>query len=341
MIRDTLEYLGQGLDMTEDHAFASMNEIMAGQWSASQIAAFLMGLKMKGETVNEISGFVRAMRQHATKIHAPKDAIDTCGTGGDGMHSFNVSTAAAIVAAAAGANVAKHGNRSVSSKSGSADVLAALGVNVNLSPVVAEKCLHEIGIAFLFAPLYHASMKTAVEPRRDMGIRTVFNILGPMCNPAEVKNQVVGAFNLDVAEKMIKVLQQTGSKRVLLLHSRDGMDELSLSAKTIIFELKDGEIGEYEVSPEDCGLKPAHIQEIKGGEASENAELMKSIFNGHRSAIYDITVFNAGAAIYTAGLTDTLSEGAEMAKAAVSEGHAQQKLDQLIEFTNSEKGPGQ
>jgi anthranilate phosphoribosyltransferase len=335
MIRDTLEYLGQGLDMTEDHSYKAMNEIMAGDWTSSQIAGFLMGLKLKGETVNEISGFVRAMRDKATKIQAPDGSVDTCGTGGDGLHSFNVSTAAAIVTAAAGVPVAKHGNRSVSSKSGSADVLSALGVDINLTPERAEKCLGEIGIAFLFAPVYHASMKYAVEPRRDMGIRTVFNILGPMSNPAMVDRQIIGAFNYDVAEKMAKVLQKTGSEHVLVVHSNDGMDELALSSRTTVFELKNGEINIFETSPDLFGFDYAQINAIKGGDAQENAEIMNKVFTGVDSPMTDITAFNAGAAIYVGGASGSLKDGIETARAILKEGKAAKKLAQLIDITNA------
>jgi len=301
MIRDTLEYISQGLDLTEDHAYKTMNDIMQGEWTPAQIAGFLMGLKIKGETVNEISGFVRSMREKAVKISAPKNAIDTCGTGGDGLHTFNVSTASAFVAAAAGVPVAKHGNRSVSSKAGSADVLAALGVKIDLPPEKAHVCLEKVGLCFLFAPLYHSSMKHAVTPRREMGVRTVFNILGPMSNPALVKNQVVGAFNLDAAEKMIRVLHNTGSEHVLVVHSKDGMDELSLAGETTVFELKEGEINMFDVAPKDFGLQQADISAIKGGEARDNAAMLIKIFAGSDGPMSDITAFNAGAAIYVGG----------------------------------------
>lgn len=334
MIRDTLEYISQGLDMTEDHAYKTMNAIMEGQWTPSQIAGFLMALKIKGETVSEISGFVRAMREKATKI-CGEHAIDTCGTGGDGLHSFNVSTAAALVAAAAGVPVAKHGNRSVSSKSGSADVLTALGVKIDLTPEQAEQCLNDVGISFLFAPIYHASMKHAATPRREMGVRTVFNILGPMCNPAMVKKQVVGAFNLDVAEKMVKVLKKTGSDQVMVVHSNDGMDEFALSSETTVFELKNGDINMFRASPEQFGLESAGIESIKGGEATENAEIMRKIFDGQGGPMSDITVLNSGAAIYVGGAVESLQDGVKMAQEAINSGNVKKKLVELIDFTNS------
>ena len=335
MIKDTLEYIGQGLDMTEEHSYSAMNEIMSGNWTSSQIAGFLMGLKLKGETVSEISGFVRAMRDKAIRIKAPEGSVDTCGTGGDGLHSFNVSTAAAIIAAAAGVPVAKHGNRSVSSKSGSADVLSALGVDINLTPERSENCLQEIGIAFLFAPVFHASMKYAAEPRRELGIRTVFNILGPMSNPAMVDKQIIGAFNIDVAEKMAKVLQKNGGKHVLVVHSNDGMDELALSSRTTVFELKDGDISAYEISPESCGLKYADISSIKGGDAQKNAEIMTKVFAGSDGPMTDISVYNAGAAIYVGGGSKSLKDGVEAAMSILKKGKAAEKLKELIDFTNS------
>ena len=268
-------------------------------------------------------------------MNAPENAIDPDGPGGDGLHSFNVSTAAAFVAAAAGVPVAKHGNRSVSSKAGSADVLSALGVKIDLPPEQAQVCLEEVGLSFLFAPLYHSSMKHAVTPRREMGVRTVFNILGPMSNPAMVKNQVVGAFNLDVAEKMVRVLQNTGSKHVLVVHSKDGMDELSLGGETTVFELKNGDIKMFEVTPEEFDLQRADISSIKGGEAKENADILKNIFEGSDGPMRDITAFNAGAAIYIGGAAASLGDGVATAKKLLSTGQAKQKLVQLVEFTNS------
>ncbi len=334
MIRDTIEYLGQGLDMVEDHAYQAMYGIMEGKWTPSQIAGFLMALKIKGETVDEISGFVRAMREKALKIQV-EDSVDTCGTGGDGLHSFNVSTAAAFVTAAAGVSVAKHGNRSVSSKSGSADVLTTLGVNIELTPQQAGQCLREIGMAFLFAPIYHASMKHAVVPRRELGVRTVFNILGPMCNPAMIKKQVVGAFNLDVAEKMVRVLQKTGSKHVLLVHSDDGMDEIAISDRTTVFELKDGIIETYQIEPEQFGMQKTDVKSIQGDGPSENAEIMKSIFNRQAGPIADITALNAGAAIYVGGAAASLEEGVKIALEQLRSGKVLKKLNELIAFTNS------
>lgn len=335
MINETLEYSSQGLDLSEEHAYKTMTEIMEGQWTPSQIAALLMSLKIKGESVSEITGFVKAMRDKMTSVAAPANAIDTCGTGGDGLNTFNVSTAAAFVAAAAGAPVAKHGNRSVSSKSGSADILNALGAKIDINPEKAQECLEKVGITFLFAPIYHSSMKHAIVPRKEMGIRTVFNILGPMSNPAFAKRQFVGAFNLETAEKIVKVLQNVKSKHVLAVHSQDGLDELSLSNCTDVFELKHNAISNYTITPEDFGFVRATIADIKGGSAEENAQLLVETFQGKKGAIFDITALNGGAAIYVAGRAEDLKDGVEMAKEILVNGSAKIKLDQFVEFTNS------
>ena len=335
MIRETLEYVCQGLDMTQQRAYKTMMEIMNGDWTASQIAGFLIALKMKGETVSEISGFVKAMREKATKIKAPQNAVDVVGTGGDGLHTINISTAAALVTSAAGIPVAKHGNRSVSSKAGSADVLSSLGVKIDISPDQAEQCLQEIGFAFLFAPVYHASMKHAITPRKEMGVRTVFNILGPMSNPAMVTGQLVGAFNIEVAEKMVKVLKQTGSDHVLVVHSHDGMDEISPGSKTHVYELKDGEIGDYDITPEQFGMNRIDIDDIKGGEADQNAAFLKELFAGKVNPMTNFACLNAGAAIYIGGKADSLESGVTVAKDLLASGRVMDKLQQLVDFTNS------
>ncbi|MBN1478713.1 anthranilate phosphoribosyltransferase [candidate division KSB1 bacterium] len=334
-MRETLEYVSQGFDLTQAQAHKTMLDIMNGEWTPSQIAGFTMALKIKGETVDEISGFVTAMRDKASSIAAPAGAIDVVGTGGDGLHTVNISTAAALVTAAAGVPVAKHGNRSVSSRTGSADVLSSLGVKIDLTPEQAEKCLEEIGFVFLFAPIYHASMKYAVVPRKEMGIRTVFNILGPMCNPALVKNQLVGAFTGEAAEKMVHVLKRTGSEHSLVVHSADGMDEISLSSETQVYELKDSHIQSYEIAPEKFGYERVDIAAITGGESSENAEILKKLFAGADGPVAKITCMNAGAALYVAGKTDSLQEGAALAQDVLSSGIVKEQLQRLIDFTHS------
>jgi anthranilate phosphoribosyltransferase len=294
-----------------------------------------MGLKMKGETVEEISGFVEAMRDHAHKIKGPAEMIDTCGTGGDGRHTFNISTAAALVAAAAGVSVAKHGNRSVSSRSGSADILQALGVKIDLTPKQTEICLNEIGIAFLFAPLFHRSMKHAVVPRKEMGIRTVFNILGPMSNPAGTTRQLIGAFNRTIVEKMTNVLKQTGSQHVMVVHSEEGLDEISITHNTFVTELKEGEVRSYTIQPVDMECKRYPPDSIQGGTPEENADIMQQVLAGRECGYGEVTAMNGGAAIYVAGKTPTLKEGVQFARDLLKSGSAKRKLNDLVEITHS------
>jgi len=338
MISELLEKISACVDLDEDEANKAMHAIMSGDLTPAQIAAFLMGLKMKGETVEEITGFVRAMRDKATRIDGPSGLVDTCGTGGDGSGTFNISTAAAIVAAAAGIPVAKHGNKSVSSKCGSADVLQDLGVKIDLTPAQAKACLQEIGIAFLFAPIYHASMKHVAAPRREIGIRTVFNILGPMSNPAGVKRQVIGSFNLDTAEKMIHVLNNTGSEHVLVVHSIDGLDEISLCAETHVKELKNGAIQDSTICPEDFGLQRTSIDSIKGGDVKANSKILNSVLDGRKGPHLDVTSINAGAAIYVGGKADSLKEGADVARDTILLGKAKRKIEEFIEYTQNVSG---
>jgi len=334
-MREILEKLSAGINLTENESYAAMLLIMNGEKTASQIAGLLMGLKMKGETIDEITGFVRAMRDKSNKVVGPEGLLDTCGTGGDGASTFNVSTAAAIVVSAAGVPVAKHGNRSVSSKCGSADVFKKLGVKIDMLPEQAQTCLREIGLAFLFAPVYHPSMKHAVVPRREMGIRTVFNILGPMSNPAGVKRQVVGAFNLETAEKMVQVLKNTGSEHVLVMHSEDGLDEMSISADTNVFELRDGEIQKQKIRPEDIGISKQSRDSIYGGDDTINADIIRSLLKGEKGPRLDITALNAGAAIYTAGKSDSIKQGVKIAYDTVFSEKASSKLEELVDYSRS------
>jgi anthranilate phosphoribosyltransferase len=335
MVKQTLEKLSQQKDLCEQETQEIMHAIMDGAWTPSQIAGLLMGLKIKGETVDEITGFVKVMRARASRIQAPADSIDTCGTGGDGSGTFNISTAAAIVAAAAGVPVAKHGNRSVSSRCGSADVLQALGVKVDLSPEQAERCIAKTGIAFLFAPVYHASMKHAVVPRREMGIRTVFNILGPMSNPAGTQRQIMGVFDRKTAEKMVQVMKNTGSDHVMAVSSDDGLDEISLHSKTHVYELKNGDIDYYQIDPADFGFPKKAQDGIIGGDEKENAEIISRILQGSPGPQFDVAALNAGAAIYVGGKAGTLRDGVSTAKDAIQSGLALKKLQELIEQTNS------
>jgi anthranilate phosphoribosyltransferase len=339
MISEILEKLCDKNDLRRDTAFETMLAIMNGEWTSAQIAALLVAMKIKGETVEELTGFVSAMRDRALTIASPENTIDTCGTGGDGASTFNISTISAVIAAAAGIPVAKHGNRSVSSLCGSADVLQELGVNVNLTPEQAENCLRDIGIAFLFAPVYHRSMKHVAAPRREMGIRTVFNILGPMSNPAGVRRQVTGAFDDESAQKMIQVLKNTGSEHVLLLHSDDGLDEISLNAATHIHELKNGSVVDYRITPADCGFGTIPQQSIRGADPADNARIFAAVLDGQDGAPLEIAVFNAAAAIYVGGTADSIKEGVHIAKDAVKSGKALSKLQDLIEYTSALPAP--
>ncbi len=335
MITKILEKLGDKQDLTEKETIAVMQCIMDGQLSSAQIAAFLMGLKIKGETVDEIAGCVQVMRSRAKSIKGPDSVIDTCGTGGDKSSTFNISTASALVAAATGIPVAKHGNRSVSSLCGSADVLLELGVKIDLTPEQTEKCLRETGIAFLFAPVYHTSMKYAAEPRRDMGVRTVFNILGPMSNPAGAKRQIIGTFNLQTAEKMSQVLQKTGSEHVLIVHSKDGLDEISLSDETTVFEMKGDSIDRFQFAPEDVGVKRQSLDQIKGNNAADNASIIEMMLKGEKGAYADVTALNAGAAIYIGKKAESIKQGVDMAFDTIYSGKALEKFASLREFTQT------
>jgi anthranilate phosphoribosyltransferase len=333
MIKEILERVSSKEDLHQNEAHEVMGAIMDGQCTPAQIAGLLVALKMKGESVEEITGFVCAMREKATRICGQPDLVDTCGTGGDGSHTFNISTAAAIVAAAAGVPVAKHGNRSVSSKCGSADVLQELGVKIDLTPAQAEACLKEIGLAFLFAPTFHASMKHAVVPRREMGIRTIFNILGPMSNPAGANRQVIGAFDLNTADKMVQVMQKLESRHVLVVHSEDGLDEISISAPTQVHELWDGNITHYKICPEDLGLRRHHLDAIQGSDPAGNAVAIRNIFDSGDGPRSEITALNAGAAIYVAGKSKSLKEGVQVALETLKSGKAKRKLNELIDYT--------
>jgi anthranilate phosphoribosyltransferase len=306
-----------------------MDEIMSGNATDAQIASFITALRLKGETVEEITGFTKIMREKATHLKAKGPVIDTCGTGGDGAHTFNISTISAFIAAGAGAIVAKHGNRSVSSSCGSADCLKALGVNITAPVEKVEECLNEVGISFLFAPLLHASMKYAIGPRREIGIRTVFNILGPMTNPAGAKAQLIGVYAMELTETMARVLKNLGSLHVMVVHGMDGLDEISITGPTRITELKEGQINTYQINPEDFGFSLARPEELKGGEAEVNASLCKAILTGEKGPKRDICLLNAGAAIYVADLAKNLAEGIEKARESIDSGTAMTKLEKL------------
>lgn len=323
---------GHNLERTE--ARELMDVIMQGEATSAQIGGLLTALRIKGETVEEIAGFAEAMRGQGNRLELNQNQLlDTCGTGGSGIHKFNISTTAAIVAASVSVRVAKHGNRSASGRAGSADVLEALGVNIGLSPEQAKRCLHEIGICFLFAQVYHPSMKHAAAPRKELGIRTVFNMLGPLTNPAGADRQVLGIYDASKTATIAEVLRELGSKRALVVTSKEGLDEISISAPTRVSELKDGEIRTYELHPEDLGLSTYDLGQVIGGDASQNAGIIRSVLSGEHGAYRDVVLANAGACIYVAGIAESIREGVQIAAAAIDSGQAGQKLDQLIQTT--------
>ncbi|OGT14088.1 MAG: anthranilate phosphoribosyltransferase [Gallionellales bacterium RIFOXYB12_FULL_54_9] len=319
-----------------DEMLSLMRQIMSGEVSVAQIAGILVGLRVKKETIGEISAAAFVMREFSTKVPVTcrEHLIDTCGTGGDGISTFNVSTASAFVAAAAGARVAKHGGRSVSSTCGSADVLEKLGVNLNLTPEQVALCVDTIGIGFMFAPNFHGAMKYAAPVRRELGVRTMFNVLGPLTNPAGADNQVLGVFHTDLVGIMVRVLQRLGSRHVLVVHGADGMDEISINSNTYIAELKDGKISEYTVTPEQFGMKCASNDLLRVANAEEACAMLTGVLNNQPGAPRDIVQLNAGAAIYAAGLSASLAEGIKHAGEVIASGDAKAKLDQLIGLSN-------
>ncbi|HID69392.1 MAG TPA: anthranilate phosphoribosyltransferase [Desulfobacterales bacterium] len=328
-------------NLSVDEMMDVMNEIMGGVATPAQIGSFITGLRMKGETVDEIVGAVRVMREKATKIESGIDVdsggilVDTCGTGGDGSGTFNVSTTTAFVVAGAGIRVAKHGNRSISSNCGSADVLEAAGVKLDISPERVGECIQETGIGFLFAPALHGAMKYAIGPRKELGIRTVFNILGPLTNPAGANVQVLGVFDGELIEPLARVLGKLGSKRALVVHGEGNLDELTVTGETKVAELKNGKINTYSVTPEELGLTRVSIDELQGGtDAKESAELMRSVLKGEKGAKREMVLLNSGAALMAAGLCDDLKEGIASAAAVIDSGKALEKLDQLIAISN-------
>lgn len=325
-------------DLSADEMNATMRLIMTGEATPAQIGGFLIGLRMKGETVDEIAAAAGVMRELASKVEIDNEhLVDTCGTGGDASGSFNISTASAIVVAAAGGKVAKHGNRSISSKSGSADVLEAAGVNLELNPAQVAECVNEIGVGFMFAPLHHSAMKHAIGPRREMAVRTIFNVLGPLTNPAGAPNQVLGVFSKDLVEPLAHVLQRLGSDHVLVVHAEDGLDEISIASPTSVAELNNGKVTSYTIEPEDFAMSRAGLDQIRAKDAAHSLEIIKAVFNDTDGPAKDIVCLNAGAAIYAAGLTTSLAEGVNKAKHVIASGAASEKLQQLIAKTNSFK----
>jgi anthranilate phosphoribosyltransferase len=335
MIKDAIAKLVERVHLTEEEAEGAMREMMEGQATPAQIAAYVTALRMKGETVEEIAGSARVMREKAVKIRAADPlVVDTCGTGGDRMNTFNISTTAAFVVAGAGITVAKHGNRSVSSSCGSADVLKALGVKIDYPPDKVEECLNEIGIGFLFAPLYHGAMKHAVGPRQEIGVRTIFNILGPLTNPAGAAIQVLGVYDGALSELLAQVLIQLGSKHCFVAHGMDGLDEITTTDKTKICEGKEGKIQCYHVEPKDFGLKQAGLRDIQGGGPEDNARIILEVLRAKKGPTRDIVLLNAAPAIVAVGKARNLHEGLKVAAEAIDSGAAYEKLEALKAMTN-------
>lgn len=334
VIREAIAKVVDGIDLTESEAQAVMDEIMSGQATPSQIAAYITALRMKGETVDEIAGSARVMRVKADQIR-PRAAkiVDTCGTGGDGSQTFNISTAAAFVVAGAGATVAKHGNRSVSSRCGSADVLEQLGVRIDLTPLQVQQCIDDVGIGFLFAPTFHGAMKYAVNPRKEIGIRTIFNILGPLTNPAGAHVQVVGVYKPELTPILAEVLGRLGVEMAYVVHGLDRLDEISISAPTQVSLLQEGKVTTQIIEPEDFGLQTASRESVIGGDSVTNAQIIQAVLAGEKGAPRDVVLMNAAAALVVTGLADNLKDGVALAADSIDSGKALAKLEALRDYT--------
>ncbi len=349
MIREAIGKVVQNQDLDETEMIEVMNQIMGGEATQAQIGAFIAALRMKGETIAEITGAARVMRNHATPIRVGRalgidrdeinldreTILDTCGTGGSGTRSFNISTTVALVVAACGVKVAKHGNRSISSACGSADVLEALGVNLNVTSQQVESCINQIGIGFLFAPALHGAMKHAIGPRREIGIRTIFNILGPLTNPAGADRQVLGVYQERLVETLAHVLVHLGCRRGFVVHGLDGMDEVTLTGPTRIGEITDGAVTLSTVEPEDFGLRRCAITDLQGGDAVANAEIVRAVLGGSTGPKRDVVLLNAAYGLVASGFARTVDAGLEKARQAIDDGHALQKLEELILLTNA------
>ncbi|WP_018948114.1 anthranilate phosphoribosyltransferase [Thioalkalivibrio sp. ALMg11] len=329
-VQQAIAALIERRDLDEATMTAVMQAVMTGEATDAQIGAFLVALRMKGETIEEIRAAAGVMRSLATRVDVPRTGlVDTCGTGGDASGTFNISTAAALVAAAGGVRVAKHGNRSVSSKSGSADVLESLGISLGLSPAAVGTCIDEVGVGFLFAPAHHGAMKHAIGPRKELGVRTLFNVLGPLTNPAGAPNQVLGVFSQDWVRPLAEALKGLGSEHVLVVHAEDGLDEISIASPTRVAELHDGEIREYTIRPEDFGLTTTALDAVRVDSVEASASMLRGVLDGQAGAARDIVLLNAGAAIYAGGGADTLAAGIEAAARAIDSGAARERLERL------------
>jgi len=335
VIKEAIQTLISGRSLTMEEAASVMEEIMQDEATPAQFGAFVTALRLKGETADEIAGMAKTMRAKAVPVTIPEPVVDTCGTGGDGSATFNISTTAAFVVAGAGLKVAKHGNRAMSSQCGSADVLEALGVKIDLNAEQVQRCLQEVGIGFMFAPVFHPAMKYAAVPRREIRIRTVFNILGPLTNPAGAEAQVLGVADETLVEKLTLVLKSLGCHHALVVHGEDGLDEITVTGKTQVCELKDGGIKSYSISPEDLGLSRASLDSLKGGTLDENAALLRRVLVGTPGPQQDVVLMNAAAVLLAGGRARTLKQGVALARKVIDEGHASAKLEQLIGLSQS------
>lgn len=351
-MKEIIAKLVRAEDLSEEEARRAMTEIMEGRATEAQIAAFLVGLRLKGETIPEITGCARVMREKVLRIEIDKESIDidredinfdretiidTCGTGGDGTNTFNVSTATALVVSGGGCLVAKHGNRSVSSQCGSADVVRSLGVNIDITPERVKSCVEQVGIGFFYAPLYHSAMKYALPVRTQLGVRTIFNLLGPLTNPAGANVQVLGVYDVKLTEKIANVLLNLGTRSALVVYGEGSFDEISIVGKTFVSQVKDGHVVNYQIQPEDFGMKRASLGDIRGGNAAENAEIILSVLKGKEGAPRDMVVLNAAAAFMVSGRSDDWKKGIAYAEEVIESGRALAKLKALVEFTNTEK----
>ena len=335
MIKEAIASLVSGRSLTTEEAASVMEEIMEGKATPAQLGAFVTALRIKGETADEIAGLASVMLAKAVRVTIAEPVLDVVGTGGDNSNTFNISTAAAFVAAGAGLKVAKHGNRAMSSQCGSADVLEALGVRIDLNAEQVQRCLHEVGMGFMFAPIFHPAMKYAAAPRREIGIRTIFNILGPLTNPAGAKAELLGVADESLVEKLTLVLQSLGCYHAVVVHGEDGLDEITITGKTQVCELKDGHIKRYSISPEDLGLSRASVDSLRGDTIDENATLLRGILAGASGPQRDVVLMNAAAALLAGDRVETLQHGLALAREVIDGGHALAKLDQLIGFSQS------
>jgi anthranilate phosphoribosyltransferase len=334
MIKEAIDSLVKGQSLDMEQAAGVMNQIMEGEATPAQFGSFVTALRLKGETVEEIAGMARVMREKALPVKVSGALVDTCGTGGDGSKTFNISTTAAFVVAGAGLKVAKHGNRGMSSGCGSADVLDALGVKIDLGAAEVERCLEDIGIGFMFAPTFHPAMKYAAPSRKEIGIRTVFNILGPMTNPAGAQCQLLGVFDEALCMIMAEVLGILGCRHALVVHGEDGLDEITLGGKTTVCELKDEQVSRYYIDPEDFGFARTSVDQLRGGPPQENADILRLVLKGEKGPYRDIVLLNAAAALVTGDVESDLEKGVKLAAEAIDSGRAQEKLDRLVELTN-------